>query len=220
MSKYQKYKYPPRIQKIIHKGVNPHDAEILSEIQDNLVWPDIGKSRVPISDFSVDLKEFDKIERKRQLEDGVPYMDQEEWWYEVMHGTYYMKNKNGNVELVWYGVTEGGFPYLKNIPSNLLDLPDLKFLWMFCEVKKELIPDTLKSNDKFEVQMIHIGGHSDWKEIHVDPFVFDLATEYHEIIDLDNFFELKIFKKGEDIQKKKGWSLYDEVMLLYNNMKN
>jgi len=25
---------------------------------------------------------------------------------------------------------------------------------------------------------------------------------------------------GVDIQKKKGWSLYDEVMLLYNNMKN
>jgi hypothetical protein len=159
--------------------------------------------------------EKEKENSKHLRQYGVP-LDKLQWWDDYYGPHYYKINRNGKVTLLWSGnMMEGGFPYLKKIPHNILDLSDLMYLDLMCEVKKEAIPKAFYTTDKFEVELIYADewranawSMKNWREnkpiIQCNHTAFEIADEYNGGIDLDNFFELKIYRKELRDEIKKG----------------
>jgi len=106
--------YPPRVKRFIKKGVIPHDAEILSEMEENYTYGPGDKAG--ILSFNEKIKFYEQENRKQMQRFGVP-IDKADWWEEHYGPSYYKINKNGKVTLVWSGIMEFGFAYLKKIPN-------------------------------------------------------------------------------------------------------
>lgn len=211
--------YPPRVKKFIKMRVDPYDAIILSEIRENLKY--IGGEKADLLSFNEKIEFYKKENHRQQLQYGVP-LDKVQWWEDHYGPSYYKINKNGKVTLIWSGIEEFGFPYLRKIPLNLLDLPDLRYFDLMCEVREEEIPKFNNSN-KFEIRIIYTDewranawSEKNWREgktiIKCNHEAFEIADKAADSIDLNNFFELRICRKdlSNQFKTKKGWEFMFE----------
>lgn len=170
----------------------PHDALILDEFRDNVRNLD-GWSNRRVFSFNEMLRRCEKQCRQQAKNGGTPCSpeDREDFFLEYYQATgplFYQINKNGNVSILVLHESHN----VRKIPSNILDLSDLKLLTMFMEIEKEKIPKTLKSTKKFDVQITPYNLNEEIlrmiKDVNDIP---DLKLK----VNLDNLFELRIYKR-------------------------
>ncbi len=101
------------------------------------------------------------------------------------YGIFYKINENGKVILLWFG-DEGPIPELGRIPDDLMELSHLKYLRLICDVQGfETLPNTIKSNDMFEVKInpIYEGDEANITGSEITIIRKGILDEYDHIMD-------------------------------------
>ena len=148
---YERYGLTHTIaKKYVLQGVDFHDSIILEKIQENIkVYRGISKWMRELHDFNFFVDQFesdvhnndDKINEYIKME----YID-------PRIGICYKIDENGKIVLLWsssYDISD-----LIRIPDDIMELSQLKYFCLICDIQGiETLPNTIKSNDIFEVEI-------------------------------------------------------------------
>ena len=137
----------PIAKKYVLQGVDFHDSIILEKIQENIKRGD--KWMRELHDFNYFVNEYededDHYDDKMKKDIKIAILSE-------LYGIFYKIDENGKVILLW--IIEGIYrPDLGRIPDDLMELSHLEYLCLLCDVQGfETLPNTIKSNDMFEVK--------------------------------------------------------------------
>ncbi len=132
--------------KYVFKGVDFHDSIILEKIQENI------KRERSYSKRFRELHDFNQF--VDDYENYHHYDDRIKMEYLYTYGILYKIDENGKVVLIWLGYNGMEANVLRRIPDDLMELSHLKYLCLISDVQGfETLPNTIKSNDTFEVKI-------------------------------------------------------------------
>ena len=151
---YKKYGFKhPIAKEFVLQGVDFHDSLILEKIQENIkkCKGDLKWLR-ELHDFSYEINKYEEDYDHSKLDDKIIKHIKIAYVYDG-YGIYYKINENGKVILLWFGYN-GPISELERIPDDLMELSHLKYLCLICDVQGfETLPNTIKSNDMFDVKI-------------------------------------------------------------------
>ena len=133
--------------KYVLQGVDFHDSIILEKIQENIkMFRGISKWNRELHDFNQFVNQYEDEDHSDDVGIKMEYLDH-------TYGILYKIDENGMVVLIWLGYKDMEASVLGMIPDDLMELSHLKYLCLICDVQGfETLPNTIKSNDMFEVK--------------------------------------------------------------------
>ena len=128
------------------------------------------------------------------LHEGEIDVDSDAWEiYCHTDAFFYKLDAKGQVVLIWESYHISDIPLLSQIPSEILDLEELKYLYLSCSKRAiQKLPDCFKASDRFKTKSVFES--FSFKDVKKEFYYFEMIENntYHRLLE---YFKKPYFKK-------------------------